>query len=134
VNERLGSSVSRLVSELGPLTFVGAALVVAIALLARWAGRSVRQPGLVTLLVVAAGYTAFTALLFSVRPEDIDFLLSTAAYRTTIFVRLVVVVDVVLALVAGARALGWVAPQEKADVGGGASLRGDPVTAGRVPG
>jgi hypothetical protein len=108
VNERLGDSASRLVEELGLLVLAGVLVVVAIVALARWAGTPVRQRGLLSLLAVAAGFSAFTVVTFAVRPEEIDFLLSVAAYRTVIFIRVLVVVDVVLALVAGARALGLI--------------------------
>ena len=93
-------------SELGPIVFIGAGVVIAVVAMARLAGHPVRQPGLLTLLLGAAAYTGVTAIIFSVRPEEIHFLLSTAAYRTMIFVRLVVVLDVILACVAGVRALG----------------------------
>jgi hypothetical protein len=105
VRDRLGQSVHAFRHELGPMVLAGVVLVVAILVLARWAKLDLQQPGLVSLLVLALGYLVFTILTFTVRPETIDFLLSVTAYRTAVFIRLVVMIDVVLASVAAARAV-----------------------------
>lgn len=99
--DHLTDALSRLAGDLGPLVGLGVAAVLTMVLLGRLAGTPLRQPGLLTLLVLAAGYLGFLALTLT----DFEF----AAYRTVIFVRIMVLVDVVLAAVASARALGALA-------------------------
>lgn len=106
VHQRLVATIPRVASDLGLLVLVCVGCVLAVVLLGRVAGTPVRQPGLLAMLLLPAAYTAFLVLTFAVRGEEIDFLLEYTAYRTVIFVRLLVLVDVVLAVVAGARVVG----------------------------
>lgn len=106
VSERFGDSVSRFLGDMGPLVAAGVAVVVLALVIARWAGVPLRQRGTLTLLALGLMFSCFTVVTFAVRPEEIDFLLSVTAYRTAIFVRLLVAVDVALVVIAGARALG----------------------------
>ena len=96
--DNLVDALSLLAGDLGPLVGLGVAAVLAMVLIGRLGGTPLRQPGLLSLLVLAAGYLLFLALTLT----DFEF----AAYRTVIFVRILVLVDVVLAAVASARALG----------------------------
>lgn len=104
VHDRLTQTIDRLASEMGPFVALGALAVVALLVVGRVTGRPLRQPGLVSLLVLAAGFMVFIALTFSVRPDSIDLLLEVTAYRTVIIVRLLVWVDLALAIAATVRA------------------------------
>ena len=106
IHDRLVTSLRQFALDLGPLVVLGVASVLAIVILGRVAGTPIRQPGTLALLAFAAAFTLFSAAVFAVRPEEIDDLIDGAAYRVMIVVRLVVMVDVVLAAVGACRALG----------------------------
>jgi hypothetical protein len=123
VQRRFGESVPSLADQLGPLVLVGVLVVVGLVVFARRSGTPLRQPGLLSLLVVAAGYLVFLAVTFPLRDEEIGFLTEVTSYRVVVFVRLVVLVDVVLAVVATARVLGvlpGLGPQPAEGSSGGA--------------
>lgn len=103
--ERMTTALGDFAGQLGPLGWLGVALVVAVVALGRDPSARVRQPGLLAILVLAAGVALANAAVFALRPEEMDALLHGASYRTIIVVRLLVLVDVVLALVAAERAL-----------------------------
>lgn len=106
IHDRLVMSLRQFAVDLGPLVALGVLSVLAIVILGSLSGTPVRQPGTVALLVFAGVFTLFSATVFAVRPEEIDLLLTTTAYRVMIVVRLLVMVDVVLAAVGACRALG----------------------------
>lgn len=111
VHRRLIVSVPRLASDLGPLVGLGVLVVVAIVVLSRLTRTPLDQPGLLGLLALTAAYLVFLTLTFAVRPDPPARYLPSTAYRTIIFVRMAVLVDVVLAVVAAARAGGLLAPR-----------------------
>jgi hypothetical protein len=106
VQRRFGDSLQSFWDELGPLVLGGALVVLVLVVVARWSGTPLRQPGLLGLLAVAAAYLAFLALTFPLREEPIELLVDLTSHRVVVFVRLVVLVDLLLAVVATARALG----------------------------
>lgn len=130
VHERLTMSVSRVATELGPLVGLSAATVVVLLVLARLTRRPLVQPGLLSLLLLVAGYAVLLPVTFAIRPEPIDFLLDVSAYRTVVAVRLLVWVDLVLAGVAAARALGIIGTSAQ----GGAPSITDPGAGAPSPG
>lgn len=115
-HERFTVSITRVASELGPLVGLAAVTVVMLVVVGRLTGRPLRQPGLVLLLLLAAGYAMFLPVTFAIRPEPIEFLLEVTAYRAVIVVRLLVVLDLVVAAVAAARALGCLAEAPRSAV------------------
>ncbi len=103
-HDRLSQTVDRLASELGPFVAVAALAVVALIVVGRATGRPLRQPGLLSMLVLGATYLVVIALTFAVRPDAIDLLLDVTAYRTVIVVRLLVWIALALAVAAACQA------------------------------
>lgn len=103
--ERMTTSLDAFAGHLGPVGWGGVAVVVLVVVLGRSRSTAVRQPGLVAILVLAGGLLVVNAAVYALRPEDMATLLQSAAYRTVVVIRLLVLVDVVLALVAAWRAL-----------------------------
>ncbi len=103
--ERMTASLDAFVGHLGPLGWTGVAVVVAVVALGRNPSTPVRQPGLLATLLLAGGLMLVNAAVYALRPEDMETLLQSAAYRSIIGTRLLILVDVVLALVATWRAL-----------------------------
>ena len=107
VHGRAVETIGHLSDELGPLVWLGAVAVLAMVILARMASVPLRQPGLLALLVLSGGYLVFLVLAVAVAPLPLEEYTDAGNYRTVIVIRLLVVVDVVLAVVASGRALGW---------------------------
>lgn len=105
VHQRFTTAISHLAGELGPLVGLAVLGIVLAVAVGRWSGLRLRQPGLLSLLVLCGAYLLVVAFTFAVAPEDLDPYLNVAAYRTVIVVRILVLVDVALTCVAGARAL-----------------------------
>lgn len=116
VRARAMETIGHLAGELGPLVGFGALAVVVLVALARLSGTPLRQPGLLSLLGLAGGYLVFLTGAVTVAPLPLEEYTDYGNYRTVIAIRMLVVVDVVVAVVASARALGWWPPAATPDV------------------
>ena len=110
MNSRLMTSLSDLAGLLGPLIGLSALGIVLVVAASRFSGTPLRQPGLLSLLGLSAAYLFVIGLIFAGGDEEIHRYLSEAAYRTVVVVRILVLLDVVLAVVAASRALGVFPP------------------------
>ncbi len=110
VHQRVVETLGHLAHELGLLVGLGVVAVLAIVGLSRAAGLRLHQPGLLTLLVLGGAYVLFDAAAVGVASLPLSEYTDSGNYRTVIVVRLLVVIDVLLAAVAAGRALGAVPP------------------------
>lgn len=106
--------------ELGWLVGLAALAIVVTLVVARLGGRPLRQPGVVPIMVLVAGYLTFVALTFAMAPESLDAFLDAAARRVVLMARMLVVVDALLVGVAAARAIGHLEPVLAPTAGAGA--------------
>jgi hypothetical protein len=109
VHQRVVDTMGDLAGELGPLVLLGVVAIVAMVVLGRATGAPLRQPGLLLLLVMCAGYLAFLTAAVGVARLPLTEYTESGNYRTVLVVRLVVLVDVVLAAVAALRSVGALA-------------------------
>ena len=123
VHQRVVDTLGHVSDELGLLVGLGVVVVLALVVLGRAIGAPLRQPGLLLLLVLSAGYLAFLTAAVGVARLPVSEYADSGNYRTVIVVRLVVLVDVVLAAVAALRAAGVLA-DDPADDRVGAADRG----------
>lgn len=106
VHQRVVDTLGNLAGELGPLVGLGVMAVLAMVVLARRAGVPLRQPGLLTLLGLCAGYLAFLTAAVGVAQLPLSEYTDSGNYRTVLVVRLLVLCDVVLCVAAVGRSLG----------------------------
>lgn len=129
-HRRLMDALDFLGGELGWLVGLAALAIVVTLVVARLGGRPLRQPGVVPIMVLVAGYLTFVALTFAMAPESLDSFLDAAARRVVLVARMLVVVDALLVGVAAARAIGHLEPVLAPTAGAGEGRDG----AARGPG
>ena len=103
--DRMVEALGDFAAHLGLPVLLGVLVVSAVVVLGRGPTLRIHQAGLVGLLVLAAGMVLGNAAVFALRPEDMVTLEQSVSYRAVIVTRLLVLVDVVLALVSARRAL-----------------------------
>ena len=96
---RFTTALDTLASHLGPLVGLGAVVVLAAAWLLRGRDTTVSPRSLLALLGLAGALTVVNAAIYAIRPEEMDVLVQSAAYRSVIVTRLLVTIAVVLATV-----------------------------------
>jgi len=96
---RFTTALDTLASHLGPLVGLGAVVVLAAAWLLRGRDTPVSPRSLLTLLGLAGALTVVNAAIYAIRPEEMDVLVQSAAYRSVVVTRLLVTIAVVLATV-----------------------------------